>query len=270
VQGVDLAVELSPASRREAEISADVQDRLDDDSRLDAKRVVVAVHGRAVSLSGVVGSLLQHDAAVADAWLPGVASVTAYDLRVDWLASAAARAIDQQSQPSDAHLSDVVRSRLSGDARVGGEPPVVSIDAGVVTLTGPVADLRAERAALSDAYRVRGVRRVVDHMADPPASAQGDAEGVPGVVDAEDDSQVKGDGLLSPSPTIAARAKESVFWDPRLGDRRIDVTVNLDGGVTLTGTVSTSSEVRAAEADAVLAGAARVTNRLQIAAAPGK
>jgi osmotically-inducible protein OsmY len=37
------------------------------------------------------------------------------------------------------------------------------------------------------------------------------------------------------------------------------LTVDLDGEVTVTGTVSTSSEVRAAEADAVPAGAAETS-----------
>ncbi len=265
VQQVHLAVELSPATREESMISADVDNRLDEDSRLDGRRVVVAVHGRDVSLSGVVGSLLQHDAAVADAWVPGVASVTGSDLRVDWLSSAAARAIDRQSQPNDAHLADVVRSRLSSDARIGAPLPRVAIDGGVATLTGPVADLRAERASVRDAYRVRGVRQVVDRMSDTRTRAQNDTEGVPGAVEVEDVSPVQDDGHPVTPPTIEARTRENVFWDPRVGNRVIEVTVGPDGAVTLTGTVDTAAEMRAADADAVVAGAARVTDRLEIA-----
>ena len=268
VQRVDLEVDLSPASRQEAEISTDIHDRLDEDSRLDPRRVVIEVHGRAVSLSGVVGSLLQHDAAMADAWVPGVASVTGSDLRVDWLTSATARAIDQQSQPSDAHITDVVQNRLAGDARVE-PPPKVSVEGGVVTLTGPFSDPRAERAAVRDAYRVRGVRRVLDRMSQSDAGAR-DTEGVPGVVDVEQVRAPPNDGQPVPASTIEGQAKENVFWDPRVGRHSIEVVVGPDGAVTLTGMVDTASEMRAAEADAIVAGAAHVIDRLQLATAPGR
>ncbi|HEY4014180.1 MAG TPA: BON domain-containing protein [Polyangiaceae bacterium] len=84
VRRVVVAVDLPRANRRDEEIAADVRNRLDEDARLDATRVLDVVHGRAVSLSGLVGSLFQHDAAVADAWVPGVTDVEAYGLRVDW------------------------------------------------------------------------------------------------------------------------------------------------------------------------------------------
>jgi osmotically-inducible protein OsmY len=60
---------------------------------------------------------------------------------------------------------------------------------------------------------------------------------------------------------------EKIFWDPRVGTGPVTVAVDRDGDVTLTGIVDTWGEVRAANADAVLAGAAHVTNRLRVAQA---
>jgi osmotically-inducible protein OsmY len=83
VKDIVLEVSLPPAYRRDSEIAGDVRHRLDEDARLDARYVAIAANKRTVALSGIVPSLFQHDAAVADAWVPGVAGVDAYRLRVD-------------------------------------------------------------------------------------------------------------------------------------------------------------------------------------------
>ena len=70
-----------------------------------------------------------------------------------------------------------------------------------------------------------------------------------------------------PPSAIEEQAKDNISWDPRIRTGRVTVAVASDGDVTLTGVVDSWEQARAAEADAVFAGATRVTNRLQLAAA---
>ena len=270
VKQVSLAVDVGPISRREAEISADVTERVDEDARLDGARVTARVSGRTVVLTGLVGSLFQHDAAVADALVAGVANVNADALRVDWLENQRVHATLPRPPPTDAAIADAVRRGLRSDVRLGAMMPSVSADHGLVTLTGPVIDRRAEVAADRDASRVRGVREVDDRMGGSSRNAPTQAEGVPGVVPVEDDSQVEGSRTLIPPGKIEERARENIFWDPRIGHGPITVAVAPDGGVTLTGEVDTWGEALAADADALLAGAAQVTNHIRVVGMSGR
>ena len=61
---------------------------------------------------------------------------------------------------------------------------------------------------------------------------------------------------------------ESIFWDPRVEAGRVTVDVAAGGDVTLTGTVASRDEARAAYDDAIRAGAEHVTNRLRVGEAP--
>ena len=63
----------------------------------------------------MVGSLFQHDAAVADTMVAGVASVAAYALQVDWIHNERLRVADQRPPPTDAMNADAVRRRLLDD-----------------------------------------------------------------------------------------------------------------------------------------------------------
>lgn len=268
VRRVALAINLPPESRGDAQVSADVRNRLEHDARLDGAPVAVAVSRGTATLSGVVGSLFQHDAAVADASVSGVTNVNAGALRVDWFANEQVRAAEERTPPTDATIAEAVRTALLTDAEVGTVLPSVSVESSVVTLVGPVSDFPAAEAAVRDAYRVWGVRRVDARMALPEESVASDVEGAPGVVDVQD----KGPGGGARPPLRSPQAiedcvNENIFWDPRVGTGPVTVAVDRDGDVTLTGVVDTWGEVRAANADAVLAGAAHVTNRLRVAQA---
>ena len=58
---------------------------------------------------------------------------------------------------------------------------------------------------------------------------------------------------------------ERLFWDPRVGGGKVDVTVASGGEVTLKGLVETWPEALAAGDDAVREGAAHVDNLVRVA-----
>jgi osmotically-inducible protein OsmY len=132
------------------------------------------VHGGAASLSGVVGSLAQRDAAAGDAMRGGATSVDTAALRIDWRESTRGRAMALQPLPADGRISTAVKRALADDARVGVDAPGVSVEGGVVTLSGKVDDFRAARAAVRDARLVSGVSRVDDEVTVEPAKSQSD------------------------------------------------------------------------------------------------
>ena len=84
----------------------------------------------------------------------------------------------------------------------------------------------------------------------------------------QNDVQVKGHGpqtqLVSPE-AIRQAVVERLFWDPRIGGGKVDVTVAAGGDVILQGLVDTWPEARAAGDDAVRAGAAHVDNLVRVA-----
>jgi osmotically-inducible protein OsmY len=309
------------ADRSDAEVLADVEDRLREDAMLDGTQVTAAVHGRGAALSGVVGSLAQRDAAVADVETAGVTTVDTQALRVDWSENDRAMATAQQPPPSDQRISETIGRRLSDDGRVGAPFPTVHVDQGVTTLSGTVMDFRADKAAIEDTRGVRGVSRIEDRMTVVPAEHEGDAaiqalvlrsiyedttapdsrnvrvttvgarvtlegpvaseveqrelvydvEGVPGVVAVDDRLQVQGYGTQTHPVQpgwLQHRIAECIWWDPRVGTNKVTVDVTPAGEATLSGTVDSAGEARAANDDAVRAGAAHVQDHLRVTGAP--
>ena len=317
VRDLKLAIAIVSASpRADAEIAGNVMSDLLEDARLDGPRLTVAVHEGAASVSGVVGSLAQRDAAAGDAIRGGAMKVDTTALRIDWRESTRGRAMARQAVPADEHIVAAVTRALADDARVGVEVPVVSVQAGVVTLSGKVEDFRASRAAVRDARLVSGVSRVENMVTVEAAKNQSDVtiqkqvlagiysdvaasdshdvqvtttmarvtlrgtvatrrdkavieddvEEVPGVVAVNNALQVRGNDAFIAPGTLQRGVSEGIFWDPRIASRDpIAVDVSAEGDVTLTGHVDSWQEARAAGDDAVVAGAAHVDNRLQIA-----
>ena len=65
---------------------------------------------------------------------------------------------------TDDFISDTVRQKLSGDARVKGAKIDVDVKAGVVTLTGEVATEKQKSRAESLTKKVKGVKSVVNKI----------------------------------------------------------------------------------------------------------
>jgi osmotically-inducible protein OsmY len=226
VQEVNLAVTLSKTSAHgDAELTADVSDRLHDDARLDGSHLAVAVHGRDTVISGIVGTLVQQNAALEDAWLAGAGTVNARGVQVDWRHNLPDSAVvGRLPPPSDAHVADAVNRNLASDIRVDLQLPNVRVEKGVVTLSGNVLDFRAKNAAGRDARHVSGVWRVEDVMTVLPAKRQSDA-------------------------TIQRQVMSSVYNDVAVPDARNVRTMTAGAKVTLQGAVASLEEKRAIESD---------------------
>ncbi len=175
VEDVELALAIVPSSHRaDAEIEGDVTDDLLEDGRLDGPRITARVHGGAATVTGFVGSLAQRDAVVNDALRGGATSVDATGLRIDWIQSVRQRARARQPVPGDGTIAAAVTRALSEDPRMGLPLPAVRVERGVVTLSGPIVDFRASRAAARDARFVTGVSRVDNRLAVASVTHQSD------------------------------------------------------------------------------------------------
>ena len=176
VQARDLAVTIvRPSPRSDVQLVADLTDRLHDDARLDGTRLAVDVRGRDATLSGILGSLMQRDAAAEDAGVAWAATVDTRRVRIDWRQSPPALVGAERPPLSANHEADAVRRALASDERLGGQLPTVSADLGVATITGNVIDFRAKKAAVGDARRVSGVSPIDDQMTVLPAKVESDA-----------------------------------------------------------------------------------------------
>ena len=310
VTAIDNAVVFHYGSTRpELEIAADVRSHIANDVWLDGTSLVVKVNGDRVSLSGVVGSVAQHDLARADAFVSAVVDVDAGGVTVDWRAFDDQRRTSTYATRADADLAQAVRDALRLDPRLKTLIPMVAVKSGMATLTGTVDSPKARRAAASDAKNTVGVwsvrNEVLVQMDGKPTDADieravkqalsedlvlsyaksievttvngrvtlkgtiplgvdrffvlADVEEVPGVADVEDNLTVK----RLPAD-IEASVEDRLFWDPMVERNVVHVAVAPDGITTLTGTVATWSELKAASNDALAGGAARVINLLKL------
>jgi osmotically-inducible protein OsmY len=240
VLAVNLALASATCHRGDAEIAADVTERFRDDARLDGTKVTVDVRSRSAFVAGVVGSVAQQNAAVDDAWLSGASDVDARLVRIDWRETDRARAGAEVPLPADAHIEDVVRRRLSGDARVGPRVPTVRVDNGVATLSGNVMSFRAGRAAVRDANGVRGVWRVDDLMTVAASRRESDV-------------------------AIEDEVQRTLYNDPSTPDARNLQITTASAKVTLSGAVASPQEKTVIEGDVeAVPGVVAVENDVQV------
>lgn len=82
-------------------------------------------------------------------------------LAVTFLLAAPVQAADQGS---DDWIHDQVRMRLASDRDVRGNSIEVTVEQGVVTLSGPVRNEKAKKKAAKLAGKVKGVKKVVNEL----------------------------------------------------------------------------------------------------------
>jgi osmotically-inducible protein OsmY len=124
---------------------------------------------------------------------------------------------------SDKELEQDVARELRWDSRLIGSPINVTVNNGVVTLTGAVPVYAKKISAQEAAHRVAGV------------------------LDVANDIDVKPVGLFSRSDTeIASAVRAALAWDALVPDERITSTVS-GGWVTLEGAVDYPREREDAE-----------------------
>lgn len=174
VRAVDVELEVEPRPRADAEIESDVLGRLAYDAYLSDDPIQASVEHGLVSLSGVVGTLMEKRRARTQAWVSGVRGVD-----VEALAVAPARRDRQQRvtrpMPTDEQVSAALRNALSLDPRVPEGAVEVRVEAGIVRLAGTVASLVSKQAAERDATNTLGVWRVENLISVSPDLRPSDA-----------------------------------------------------------------------------------------------
>lgn len=234
VVAVDNRIEVAkPEERVDAEIRADVEERLRWDVRLSTVPLAVSVEDGIVHLSGTVASAAQKRWARWKSWVTGVQGVVVEGVTVapwrdddDWRKK-------REPQVDDAAIQDAIADALLYDPRVSTFNVTADVADGWVTLRGQVPALSSKQAAERLARHTVGVTGVINRIRVRP-----DADGV-------DDSE------------IATRVLNALAANPYTDADAITVRVR-DGRVTLTGVVETRSEKR--EAARVAAGVPAVTD----------
>jgi osmotically-inducible protein OsmY len=124
---------------------------------------------------------------------------------------------------TDAQIQQAVLAELGWDTRVKPTEIGVSVEHGIVTLTGTVESFAKKLAARDAAHRVAGV------------------------LDVADDIEVRIPSVFSRTDAdIAAAVRRALEWDTFVHDRKVRSTV-ADGWVTLEGTLDTLFEREDAE-----------------------
>ncbi len=219
-------------TRRTEEIRNGVSSLLSSDSRVNGSRISVHAASGRVVLSGTVPSYPDRLWAEDDAYaIPGVSYV---ENRLE------VRPPDASSTPDDNEIAGRIRSALTWNPSIDANRIEVSVENGVVTLSGTVATIWQRSVACETAGNTRGVLDMRSHLSVEPD------EKIP---DRDIARQLR--GMIG----------KSAFIDPCM----INVHVR-NGVVTLSGTVHSHHAVRAAEEMAgSIAGVRDINNYLVIA-----
>jgi osmotically-inducible protein OsmY len=218
---------MATATNSDVEILRDVLAELDWDPEVAAIEFNAAVDDGVVTLTGIVESYARKVAAERAALrVEGVRAV-ANDLAVVIV-----------DAPADTRLAKAVADALESNGRVPGEGIEVTVNDGVVTLSGEV-EWDYQRAAAVDTVRdVVGVRGMVERIAvrQPHVSAS----------------------------AVKAGIEQAFVRSAEIDADRIEVHVK-DGEVVLTGTVRTWTEKQEARDAALRArGVTEVTNQIEV------
>ena len=180
-----------------------------------------------------------------------------------------------QNQPSDQELSNLIAKAISSDTTLAADAIRVSVNGGVVTLTGMVgkdADrLRAEQLA-----RVPGVSRVENNLKSREKPTAAVKETGKTVADASKKgaratkNAISKTGEVITDEWIVTRLRTNIANDEALSgsDIKVDVKNNV---VTLSGTAPTAAaRTRALAVAKKVEGVSRVVDNVKIPGKPGK
>jgi osmotically-inducible protein OsmY len=226
-------------TRTDSDMQTDIKERLRWDTLVDDSLINVSVKDATATLTGVVGSAAEARRAQFDAWITGIKNVRADGLTVERWARDDDLRTSKYVHKSDQDVRKAVQAALRYDPRLNGFPMDVTVDDGIVRLTGSVGNLRAKRAASDTARNTVGVVEVENYLHVRPAGELG-----PQTIDRSVRDAFKRDALLN-------------------GD---DIVVDVDNGiVSLYGIVDTPIEKSQAEDVASrIAGVTEVRNYLTV------
>jgi osmotically-inducible protein OsmY len=215
--------------KSDTEIAQAVRDAFRYDPRLKTFIPQVSVQSGTVVLSGTVDSIESRRAAEADA----TNTVGVWTVRDDVL-------VQQSGKPTDADIERGVKRVLSDDLRLSdGKSLHVSCANGKVALSGTIPSGYERFDALVDVLGVSGVAEVADDLT-----------------------------VKIPPADVKSSIEDRLYWDPMVERNLVSVEVAPDGVATLTGTVNTWGELKAASQDAMWGGATRVIDMLKLKGHP--
>jgi osmotically-inducible protein OsmY len=235
------------------DIRAALQDALRQDPRVAAGAVSVAVDEGRVTLRGILDSLKAKNAAGQNA--QNTVGVQTVNNRVK---------VRPLEQYDDTVLEKRIRKSFQWDPYVDNDDIMVEVQLGIAELLGTV-DTHLEKAQAENlASRVNGIVAVENLIV---VTGRPDAPPYNPFVDeaffGEPDPYYDPPATHRTDTDIKAAVEEEIFWSPFVDSEDVDVHVN-DGRVTLTGTVDSLLEYRAANRNAFDGGAVLVRNELKI------
>lgn len=131
---------------------------------LDDCQIEVAVKDGKVVLNGRVASSFQKSHADFLAYRAGAKDVDSRGINVQWRHTNPLLRAKRYEQATDEKIQDAVQRAFKHDPRLLSFEPRVFVKEGVVTLTGDVGHVTAQRAAEQDARHTIGVRRVKNNL----------------------------------------------------------------------------------------------------------
>ncbi len=131
---------------------------------LDDVSVDVQVKDGVAVLNGRVASSYQKSYADLLAYRAGAKEVDSRGINVNWRHTNPLLRAQRYEQATDDVVRDAIQRAFKHDPRLLSFDPHVSVQHGVVTLTGDVGHLTAQLAAEQDAHHTIGVRRVKNNL----------------------------------------------------------------------------------------------------------
>jgi osmotically-inducible protein OsmY len=247
VKAVKSNIEVSQKSKRpDNEIKAEIKRRMAYDVWVDDALIDIKVLRGKVVLSGIVGSLAGKTRAFRSAWVAGVISVEDKDLRIDWVMRDKMRRNTEYELKSDEEIMQAIKEAFFYDPRISSFKLAVSVDNGIVTLSGQVHNLKAKKVAEQDARNTAGVWMVKNHLKVRPGIGP--------------NTHPKPDA----NAELAKKVRLALLRNPYTHQHEIGVTVN-NYLVMLDGTVNSNLEKEKAEDVAsAIRGVAAVINNLRV------
>jgi osmotically-inducible protein OsmY len=226
-------------NRTDPDIKEEIEARLKLDMDINCEGIRVEVDKGLVTLSGSVPSLPEKSRTLLSAWVDGVRAVRAKELEVVLPGEAAVKTKSSGTANADKAIKDALETRLEQDPGIFSLGLKVSVDHGVVTLSGLVNDIREIDRAEKLARKTPGVKKVDNFIA----------------VNIEETPALYG---------LAARVKEALNKDPLVHANDLMVEVG-KGSVILAGTVDSYLEkVRAEKTVLGVQGVTAVKNDITV------
>ncbi len=225
--------------RSDAEIKPEIEESMKWNTLVEHHLIDVEVNDGKVKLTGTVGSAAERRQARWAAWVAGVENVDDSGLKVRRWAHDEDQRATKYAVKSESEIREVIKDANMHDPRVKSFKVTPEVDGSVVTLRGTVDNLKAKRAAASNARNTLGVSIVMNRLKVRPMTERTDEQ-------------------------IENVVQKTLLRDPYVDRYEVGVNV-VDGTAYLTGTVDSYFEkAQAEDAAARVNGVVDVSNALVV------